>query len=91
MVYGNFKKKQVKENDECNPIGIYGALKFSAEKIIKAYGQTFDLPYTIIRPSALYGERCISRRVGQIFIESALNRSKILINGDGEEIRFYIY
>ena len=25
-------RKQVKENDECNPIGIYGALKFSAEK-----------------------------------------------------------
>ena len=91
MVYGNFKKKQVKENDECNPIGIYGALKFSAEKIIKAYGQTFDLPYTIIRPSALYGERCISRRVGQIFIESALNRSKILINGDGEEKLDFTY
>ena len=79
MVYGNFLKKEVKENDICNPLGIYGALKFSAEKIIKAYGQTFDLPYTIIRPSALYGERCISRRVGQIFIESALNKSNILI------------
>jgi nucleoside-diphosphate-sugar epimerase len=91
MVYGNFKKKEVKENDECNPIGIYGALKFSAEKIIKAYGQTFDLPYTIIRPSALYGERCISRRVGQIFIESALNKSKILINGDGEEKLDFTY
>ena len=33
MVYGNFKKTTVNENDECNPLGIYGALKFSAEKI----------------------------------------------------------
>ena len=91
MVYGNFLKKEVKENDICNPLGIYGALKFSAEKIIKAYGQTFDLPYTIIRPSALYGERCISRRVGQIFIESALNKSNILINGDVSEKLDFTY
>ena len=91
MVYGNFLKKKVKEDDNCNPLGIYGALKFSAEKIIKAYGQTFDLPYTIIRPSALYGERCISRRVGQIFIESALNKSNIIINGDGTEKLDFTY
>tara|TARA_B100000886_G_scaffold339213_1_gene303999 strand:- start:8292 stop:9311 length:1020 start_codon:yes stop_codon:yes gene_type:complete len=91
MVYGNFNKQKVKESDVCNPLGIYGALKFSAEKIIKAFGQVFDLPYTIIRPSALYGERCISRRVGQIFIESALNKSKIIINGDGEEKLDFTY
>ena len=91
MIYGNFIKKKVKETDLCDPIGIYGALKFSAEKIIKAYGQVFDLPYTIIRPSALYGERCISRRVGQIFIENALNNSKIIINGDGSEKLDFTY
>ena len=91
MVYGNFTKRKVGENDQCNPLGIYGALKFSAEKIIKAYGQVFNLPYTIIRPSALYGERCISRRVGQIFIESALNKSKIVIDGDGEEKLDFTY
>ena len=68
-----------------------GGLKLSAEKIIKGYGQVFDLPYTIIRTSALYGERCISRRVGQIFIENALNKSKILINGDGEEKLDFTY
>ena len=67
MVYGDFKKQKVNEDEVCNPIGIYGALKFSAEKLIKAYGQVYNLPYTIIRPSALYGERCISRRVGQLY------------------------
>ena len=41
MVYGNFKKPKVSENDNCQPIGIYGALKYSAEKIIQAYGQIF--------------------------------------------------
>ena len=53
------------------PIGIYANLKFAGELMIKSYNQIFDLKYTIIRPSALYGERCVSRRVGQIFIENA--------------------
>ena len=91
MVYGNFKKQEVDEDELCEPIGIYGALKYSAEKIIKAYNQTFDLPYTILRPSALYGERCISRRVGQIFIENALNNAEIKIQGDGNEKLDFTY
>ena len=91
MVYGNFKKNIVKENDSCNPLGIYAALKLSGENIIKAYNQVFGLPYTIIRPSALYGERCISRRVGQIFIENILNKKEIIIQGDGKEKLDFTY
>ena len=32
MVYGNFNNKVVNESTNCDPIGIYGALKFSGEK-----------------------------------------------------------
>lgn len=85
MVYGHFKGGQVDETTPCEPLGIYGALKFSGEKIVIAYNQVFNLPYTIVRPSALYGERCISRRVGQIFIENALFGKEITINGDGSD------
>lgn len=45
----------------------------------------FHLPYTIIRPSALYGERCVSRRVGQAFIENALMGVDLTVNGDGTD------
>ena len=83
MVYGHFEGGEVTEESVCNPLGIYGALKFSGEKLIIAYNQAFDLPYTILRPSALYGERCVSRRVGQIFIENALAGKEITIAGDG--------
>ena len=85
------KKNIVNENDRCEPLGIYAALKYSAEKIIKSYNQVFQLPYTIVRPSALYGERCISRRVGQIFIENCLNQKKISIQGDGKEKLDFTY
>lgn len=85
MVYGNFEGDAVAESHRCEPIGIYGALKFGAEKLVIAYNQVFNLPYTIIRPSALYGERCVSRRVGQAFIENAILGKSLTINGDGTD------
>ncbi|MBL4700870.1 MAG: NAD-dependent epimerase/dehydratase family protein [Phycisphaeraceae bacterium] len=91
MVYGNFKTPSVNEETICDPIGIYGALKFSGEKLVIAYNQVFGLPYTIIRPSALYGQRCISRRVGQIFIENALFGDEITVNGDGSDSLDFTY
>jgi len=91
MVYGHFKGGMVTEDTPCEPIGIYGALKFGGEKLVIAYNQAFDLPYTIIRPSALYGERCVSRRVGQIFIENALQGTEITITGDGSDRLDFTY
>ena len=85
MAYGNFMTEVVDEDHPLNPIGIYGALKVAGEKIVIAYQQVFDLQYTIIRPSALYGPRCVSRRVGQMFIENALNEASLRIDGDGSE------
>jgi len=91
MIYGNFKSGFVTEDTMCNPIGIYGALKFAGEKMVIAYNQVFNLPYTIIRPSALYGPRCVSRRIGQIFIESAMQGLEINIKGDGSDRLDFTY
>jgi nucleoside-diphosphate-sugar epimerase len=85
MVYGNFQTDPVQEDHPLEPIGIYGALKVAGEKMVIAYHQVFDMPYTIIRPSALYGPRCVSRRVGQIFIENALEAQTLRVDGKGEE------
>lgn len=91
MVYGNFESAAVTEDAVCNPIGIYGALKFGGEKLVIAYNQVFQMPYTIIRPSALYGERCISRRVGQVFIENAMRGHELVIRGDGTDSLDFTY
>jgi nucleoside-diphosphate-sugar epimerase len=91
MVYGNFLTAEVDEKHPLDPVGIYGALKVAGEKIVIAYHQVFGLPYTIIRPSALYGPRCVSRRVGQVFIERALDGSVLRIEGDGNEKLDFTY
>lgn len=85
MVYGNFQTPEVAEEHPLDPIGIYGALKLAGEKIVIAYEQVFGLPYTIIRPSALYGPGCVSKRVAQIFIENALAGKPLRVDGDGAE------
>lgn len=91
MVYGNFSGDSVSEDTPCEPLGMYGAVKFASEKIVIAYNQVFGLPYTIIRPSALYGERCVSRRVGQIFIENAMKEVEIITHGDGSDRLDFTY
>jgi nucleoside-diphosphate-sugar epimerase len=91
MVYGNFEGESVTEDRRCEPMGIYGALKYGGEKLVVAYNQVFNLPYTIVRPSALYGERCVSRRVGQAFIENALRGIPLTINGDGSDALDFTY
>ncbi len=85
MIYGDFNEKEVDEETECKPKGIYGTMKYSGELIIKSYSEVFDIDYTIIRPSALYGERCVSRRVTQVFIENAIFSKDIVVTGNKEK------
>lgn len=85
MVYGDFQTDPVDETHLLDPIGIYGALKLAGEKLVIAYKQVFDLDYTIVRPSALYGPRCVSKRVGQVFIEKALLGDPLRVAGDGSD------
>ena len=90
MVYGNFDGEAVTEERRCEPLGIYGAMEYGGEKLVIAYNQVFDLNYTILRPSALYGERCVSRRGGQAFIENAAGKP-LTINGDGTDALDFTY
>lgn len=91
MAYGDFLTPEVEETQPLEPMGIYGALKAAGERIVIAYQQVFGLPYTIVRPSALYGPRCVSGRVGQVFIENALLDRPLVVRNDGGGILDFTY
>jgi len=83
-VYGDFETETVDENVRPRPYGIYANAKFMGERLIRTYHEQYGLGISIIRPSALYGERCISRRVSQVFIENALMGKPLLLEGGGD-------
>ena len=85
VAYGEFKEDSVTEETPLKPINFYGLTKKNSEEIIKLYNRSFGIPYTIIRPSALYGSRCINRRVSQVIIENALENKPITLFGGGIE------
>ena len=83
-VYGDFEGNAVNEDTRPRPHGIYANAKYMGERLLRTYAHQYGTGCTIIRPSALYGERCISRRVSQIFVENALTGKPLLLEGGGD-------
>ena len=88
MVYGDFKKNKVSENEILNPKEIYGTMKLAGEIVTKGLCTFYKIPYTIVRPSAVYGPTDMNNRVTQIFVQKALNNQIITIQGKKEKLDF---
>jgi len=88
MVYGDFKKSTVTEKSEKNPKDAYGVMKLAGEVVTEGLCKLHNIPYTIVRPSAVYGPKDMNRRVSQIFIENAFKNKEITIEGKNEKLDF---
>ena len=88
MVYGDFKKKYVVENDKLSPKEVYGTMKLAGEIVTKGLCKEYSIPYNIIRPSAVYVPTDMNYRVSQYFIEKAILKEKISIYGRKESLDF---
>ena len=88
MVYGDFKKNKVSENEILKPKEIYGTMKLAGEIVTKGLCNYYNIPYTIIRPSAVYGPTDMNNRVSQIFINKAIKGEMIKIQGKNEKLDF---
>lgn len=88
MIYGDFKTKIINENSQANPKEIYGTLKLAGEIITRGLSNYYNIPYTIIRPSAVYGPKDMNQRVSQVFINKAIAGFKINIHGKDEKLDF---
>ena len=87
MVYGDMNGP-AKEDDPCNPKGLYAIMKYTGEKMVKDYGRRFGMEYNIIRPSAVYGPRDVGDRVIAKFIRNARIGEPLKVNGREEKLDF---
>ena len=87
MVYGNFRDG-VKETAECNPAGQYGIMKYMGEKLVEDYASRGAFSYSIVRPSAVYGELDVEDRVVSKFMLAAMRDQTITVRGANESLDF---
>lgn len=92
-VYGNHTKAILTETDLERPISSYGISKLTIENYFRLYYELHGLSYTILRVSNPFGERQnpeSSQGVVSIFLNHLLSNEKLVIYGDGSNVRDYI-
>ena len=93
-IYGNGKNLPFSEDDATNPISEYGIQKLLIEKYLYYYKFHYNIDYKVIRLSNPYGKfQEANKGQGLIAtaIYNAINNKEILIYGDGNNTRDYIY
>lgn len=87
MVYGDFTA-DVLEAHTCRPQGQYGIMKLMGEKLVEDYHRLGAFDYTIIRPSAVYGEWDVEDRVVSKFMTMAMRGETLKVKGADEVLDF---
>ena len=89
-VYGIPKKLPVDEEHETICLSFYGLSKLTMEK----YTELFGVDYIILRFANVYGPRQSAHGeagVVAIFADKMKNNEEIIIDGDGEQTRDFVY
>ncbi|SMH72282.1 NAD-dependent epimerase/dehydratase family protein [Candidatus Nitrosotalea okcheonensis] len=90
-VYGNPEKIPIKEDAERRPLNPYGLSKLKAENLCAQY---YELGVSVIglRYFNVYGPRQTKDYAGVItkFIDNALDKKPLLINGNGFQVRDFV-
>ncbi|MEK4873831.1 NAD-dependent epimerase/dehydratase family protein [Bacillus smithii] len=93
-VYGNLQKDLISEKDLTMPISYYGLSKLTAESYIRLFHQLYGLSYTILRYGNVYGPRQSAKGEGgviAIFLDRIKKGMPLMIHGDGEQTRDFVY
>ncbi|CAH2215380.1 NAD-dependent epimerase/dehydratase family protein [Tepidibacter aestuarii] len=93
-VYGNPNYLGIDEDHYKQPISFYGSSKLSSEYYISTYSKLYNLDYTILRYSNVYGIRQDKNGEGgviSIFLDKMMDSEDVTIFGDGSATRDYIY
>jgi UDP-glucose 4-epimerase len=93
-VYGNPFELPVRIGHPTNPESPYGISKLTVEQYLKMSNKLYQLPYSILRYSNVYGPRQDAKGEGgvvSIFSDRLTENVSPFIYGDGEQTRDFIY
>lgn len=74
-----------------NPRSPYSASKAGSDHLVRAYGETFGLPFTITNCSNNYGEYHFPEKLFPLAITNILEGKKVPVYGDGLNVRDWLY
>jgi dTDP-glucose 4,6-dehydratase len=73
------------------PRSPYAASKAASDHLVRAYGETFGVPFTITNCSNNYGPYHLPEKAIPLFITNALDGKTLPLYGDGRSVRDYLY
>ncbi len=79
------------EETAYRPNSPYSASKASADHFVRAYGETFGIPYIITNCSNNYGPNQYPEKLIPLFITNILMKKPLPIFGNGKNIRDWIH
>jgi nucleoside-diphosphate-sugar epimerase len=95
LQFGKIFNNPVSEDNPLKPLTPYALNKTAAENLYLYYHRVFGIPVVIFRIANPYGPRCQMKHskyaIINWFIRNAMEDKEIVIFGDGEQIRDYIY
>jgi nucleoside-diphosphate-sugar epimerase len=79
------------ETAPLNPSNPYSATKAAAELYVKAYGQSFNIPWIITRSNNVFGPKQYPEKLIPIFLTNMLEGKKCRIHGTGNARRNFLF
>ena len=79
------------ENTSYDPNSPYSASKASSDHFVRAYGETYGVPYVISNCSNNYGPNQFPEKLIPLFISNILTNKPLPVYGDGNYTRDWLY
>ncbi len=91
-VYGSLGAEGLfTETTAYDPNSPYSASKASSDHFVRAYGETYGLPYVITNCSNNYGPNHFPEKLIPLFINNIINNNSLPVYGDGNYTRDWLY
>ena len=91
-VYGSLSETGLfEETTPYDPNSPYSASKASSDHFVRAYGETYGVPYVITNCSNNYGQNQFPEKLIPLFINNILNDKPLPVYGDGNYTRDWLY